>query len=214
MIRIALLAGPGAGKTTLANALTARLKDLGYRWYNVQEYAREFIDKHGPDAASKRMSIPLLIANKQISRERRVPKTCDGFVTDSPLILPWFYATNLAAEPVEKYEILTSLYQMFLRSFLDYTLIVSVRREKKYDKDGTRFQTEDEARGIDSWIRGMVLAHGFELFEVSGKTETRVNQIVRELEKRGLIARKARWTHKAGNKKKDEGNSDSVLERR
>lgn len=200
MIRIALIAGPGAGKTTLANAFTARMKDLGYKWENIPEYAREFINKHGHKPATQRMSIPLLIANKQIARERRVPSACDGFITDSPLILPWFYATGLEAEPVEKYEILTSLYQMFLRSFLDYTLIVSVKREKEYVHDGTRFQTKDEALQIDSWVRRMVVAHGFKLFEVSGSTNTRVNQIVRELQKRGLIGQKTGRVSKASHK--------------
>lgn len=180
MLKVALISGPGAGKTTLASALTARMKDLGKNWYYVPEYAREFIDNHGASSMT-RMSIPLLIANKQITRERRVNKNADGFVTDSPLILPWFYAKNLPAEPVEKYEILTSLYQMFLRSFLDYTLIVSVKREKPYMKDGCRYQDEAAARMIDEAVLREVTAHGFPVFEVSGTTTERVYQIVAKL---------------------------------
>lgn len=190
MHKVALIAGPGAGKTTLANAVTARLKDAGMKWYNVQEYAREFIDKHGP-AAINRMSIPLLLANKQIGRERKVPKTCDGFITDSPLVLPWFYAMGLAAEPVEKYEILTSLYQMFLRSFLDYTHIFYLKREKEYVLDGTRMQTEEEALGIDNDVRRVILDHGFNMVDVSGTLNERVDFIVENIYPNGPVRKRS-----------------------
>lgn len=176
MKRVALIGGPGSGKTTLANALTAHMKDAGKKWYNVGEYARDFIDKHGSSAIN-RMSVALLIANKQINRERRVPKTADGFVTDSPLVLPWFYAKSLPAEPVEKYEILTSLYQMFLRSFLDYDLIVYVTREKEYVDDGTRFQTEQEAVALDKAIKEEIITHGFPMMPVFGPNSQRVKMI-------------------------------------
>lgn len=191
MHKIALLAGPGAGKTTLANALTAHMKDAGKKWYNIPEYAREFIDKHGA-AAMNRISIPLIIAHKQIGREHRVPKHADGFVTDSPLILPWFYARRLPAEPVEKYETLTSLYQMFLRSFLDYTLIVQVIREKEYVEDGTRYQTRDEAVSLDHEVAECITSHGFTIFPVYGTLSNRVQMIVDEINRRDkALERKA-----------------------
>lgn len=178
MYKIALIAGPGAGKTTLAHALTAALKDRGKKWYCVQEVAREFIDEWGADAMTH-ASVPLLIANRQMRREKRVNSKADGFVTDSPLILPWFYAKALPVNSgVEKYSVLSTLYKMFLRSFIDYDLLVHVTREKPYVEDGCRTQTEAEAKQLDSAIVKEVKSHGFQLFDVHGTTQNRVEMIV------------------------------------
>jgi nicotinamide riboside kinase len=179
MIKVALLAGPGAGKTTLANCLTAKLKDRGLKWYNVGEYARDFIDRWtAEEMESGGIAIPYHLAMKQLRREKNVNKNADGFVTDSPLILPWFYARSLDGPKITRYTVLSELYKMFLRSFLDYDLIVHVKREKKYVQDGTRHQSESEAVSIDRDVCEVVRSHGFSLFDVSGTTEERAHQIV------------------------------------
>ena len=70
MHKIGLLAGPGAGKTTLANALTARMKDLNKKWYNVGEYARDFIDKFGAEALEKGIKHEMEhTENEQVAKE-------------------------------------------------------------------------------------------------------------------------------------------------
>lgn len=178
MKKVALVGGPGSGKTTLANALTAELKSRGLKWYNVQEYAREHIDRWGAESV-KRASDVLLIAYQQVEREKKVNKNADGFVTDSPLILPWFYGRNLeVASAGEKYMILTRLYKMFVRSFLDYDLVVHVKREKPYVKDGCRFQTEEEAKEIDLDVVEQITKHDFPMVTVDGTTDERVEKIV------------------------------------
>jgi nicotinamide riboside kinase len=181
--KVALIAGPGAGKTTLANALTAHMKNQNKNWYNVGEYARDFIDQFGADKITS-MAVAKHIADKQLRRELKVPKSADGFVTDSPMILPWFYARQLPGSGIEKVLILSDLYKMFLRSFLEYDLIVYVEREKPYLDDGTRFQTPEEASTIDEEVLQMVLDHGFEVFRVRGPLETRVKLIAEELDVR------------------------------
>lgn len=187
MIKIGLIAGPGAGKTTLANALTARMKDLGYNWHNIPEYAREFIDNWGAHAVENSVVVPYVIAMKQMRREHRIPKEATGFVTDSPLIRPWFYARKLARGDIDSHIILVELYKMFLRSFRDYHMVVHVVREKPYVSDGTRHQTEAVAKSIDGEIVEMVKSHGFKLFQVSGSTEHRVEMIVQEMRRRNLL---------------------------
>lgn len=190
MLRIALVAGPGAGKTTLANALTAKLKTMGYKWYNVPEYAREFIDEWGRDAIT-RASTVLLIAYRQMGREHKVNPSADGFVTDSPLILPWFYGRDMKCDnEAEKYLVITRLYKMFTRAFLDYDLVVHVKREKDYVEDGCRFQTEKEARAIDIEVVNEIRAHGYGVIEVSGTTDERVNRVIDKLIVSGMLAKK------------------------
>jgi nicotinamide riboside kinase len=79
---------------------------------------------------------------------------------------------------------------MFLRSFLDYDLIVNVRREKPYQKDGCRAQDEAAARQIDSMVVQEVRNHGFPMLEVAGSTTERVATIVERIEKDGCVPSK------------------------
>lgn len=180
MIKVACIAGPGAGKTTLSLAVSAKLKDMGLKWYYIPEFAREFIDEWGA-VNMNRASLALMCANRQMRREKKVNPEADGFITDSPLILPWFYARKLPADGVEKYYILTTLYKMFLRSFIDYNLIVYVKREKAYVKDGCRFQSEEQARQIDNEVIDTVISHGFNVLEVSGDMNNRVDTVVNKI---------------------------------
>lgn len=179
MIKVALVAGPGAGKTTLANALTAHMKSTGKKWYNVSEYARDFINRwEGQRMMEMGVLAPYHIAMKQMRREQNVHKEADGFVTDSPLFLPWFYALDVDDTFLSKYVVCAELYKMFLRALDDYDVIVHVTREKDYVSDGTRMQTEGEARQIDHDVSRFLEKHGVSLVRVSGTTQDRVLQIV------------------------------------
>lgn len=180
MHKIALLAGPGAGKTTLANALTAYMKSKGLVWYNIPEYARDFINRWGVDELNKLGPWgPYHIAMKQLRREKNVPESAHGFVTDSPLFLPYFYSLKVCRSSIERFVVQDELYQMFLHALTDYTVVVHVTREKKYVQDGTRFQTEDEAREIDIQVANMLTMHGVRLLSVSGDTHERVKKIAK-----------------------------------
>lgn len=178
MIKVALVAGPGAGKTTLANALTAHMKSQGKKWYNVPEYARDFINRwEGERMLEMGVLAPYHIAMKQMRREQNVHTGADGFVTDSPLFLPWFYALDVQDRFLSKYVVCAELYKMFLRALADYTHIVHVVREKGYVEDGTRYQSEEEAKQVDKDVVRFLRNHGANLVEVRGSTPDRVLQI-------------------------------------
>jgi nicotinamide riboside kinase len=178
MIKVALVAGPGAGKTTLANALTAHMKSSGKTWYNIAEYARDFINRwEGQKMLEMGVLAPYHIAMKQMRREQNVHEDADGFVTDSPLFLPWFYALDVKDDFLPKYVVCAELYKMFLRALADYTHIVHVVREKEYVEDGTRYQSGDEAVQIDKDVTRFLRKHGANLVEVRGSTTDRVLQI-------------------------------------
>lgn len=179
MIRIALFAGPGAGKTTLAMAFTAYMKDRGYNWHYVHEYARDFIDVYGGRVFEEcGPLVQNIIMDKQIRFEKKLPETINGFITDSPVFLSWIYgAKNATLGNLESYLALKNCYKGFLRSLTEYDLIIRVVREKPYMKDGTRSQSEEQAIGLDKAIQFLLELHGIKYVEVAGSTEERCLQI-------------------------------------
>ncbi len=182
MIRIALIGGPGSGKTTLANALTASIKSRGHPFDNVSEFARDFINEHGADALSGTSGlINLLIFDEQKTREDRVPEESKGFVTDSPLFLPYCYTLAYARGASEARAALEIMYKKFLSILSRYDLVFHVGRQKEYVKDGTRRESEEFARDLDDLFFVLIHKHGVAVRRLTGTTEERVAEIHRYL---------------------------------
>lgn len=179
-MRVALAAGPGVGKTTLAMAFTAWMKDRGWNWHYVHEYARDFIDTYGAESIEDASPlIQMVFMDKQISLQEKIPDVVDGFITDSPVFLSWVYGAlnSEVSEDVETYIALKNCYKGFIRSLTEYDIIALVRREKDYVQDGTRMQTEDEAKDLDHLIRTLLTLHNVPFIEVSGTTEERCRRL-------------------------------------
>lgn len=179
-IRVALFGGPGAGKTTLANAFAAAVKDRGVQFYAVNEYAREFIDLYGPNAIKE--CGPLIqqkIHKKQCAREDQISDSVAGFVTDSPTFLSWIYSAFYGDNGVASYITRKDMYKSFLSETPNYTHIVRVAREKPYLKDGTRAQSEEEAVFLDQVIEMTLKMHRVPYIVVTGTTEERVQTLLK-----------------------------------
>jgi len=175
-VRMALVGGPGAGKTSLANAFTSHMKDLHYNWYYVSEYARDFIDNYGQNALKDcGPMVQIHINDKQWRRELAVPAQCDGFVTDSPVFLSWFYSAQYGDNSTGSYLSRKNNYKAFLRSIYEYTHIILVKREKPYILDGCRTQTEEQATKFDATMKAVLELHGIQYHEVSGSMIQRVD---------------------------------------
>lgn len=161
------------------------MKDRGYNWHYVHEYARDFIDTYGGTALNKMGPlIQCKFMDRQINLERKLPAVIDGFITDSPIFLGWMYAArNSKVWDVEgeldvgAYVALKDCYKGFLRSLTEYDLIIHVKREKAYMNDGTRSQTEKEAKDIDALVLTLLKLHNVSIYEVTGPTETRCQAI-------------------------------------
>lgn len=95
MIRIGIIGVPGAGKTSLARAVTSACKAIPElkRVELVSEYARRYISKHG---LVNEIWEQYRIMEKQIEWEDSIPtdKT-DLIITDSPVHLGFLYAAQL-----------------------------------------------------------------------------------------------------------------------
>lgn len=185
-ISVALVGPPGAGKTTLSNGLTAELKKEGIRFNNVQEYARNFIDRWG-NSGLLELGIfgPYHIATKQLRREKNVPQDVAGYVTDSPLFLPWFYAQAAAQGGLIDHIVLSELYKMFTQSLKEYDIIAFVEPGKPYDQDSTRAQSESEATDLGNNIRQTLERHGAKLLSLKGSYAERLDTLLAEV--KGLL---------------------------
>lgn len=142
-----LYAGPGAGKSTAAAYIFARLKQRGINAEYVTEYAKDVTW----EGASDKLKCQIYVTGKQVYRMQRVCGKVDVIVTDSPIALGYAYTDDV---------LLKKLCVSEARKFSQYELNVFIKRTKKYMHAG-RNQTEDEAIKLDSEIKQMLWDNGF-----------------------------------------------------
>jgi ABC-type oligopeptide transport system ATPase subunit len=141
-----LFAGPGAGKSTTAAGLFHLMKLEGMNVELVTEYAKDM-------TWEKRHNIltdQLYMFAKQRRRITRLEGSVDFVVTDSPLLLFLVYAPK--DYPPSWKQLVLDLWN----SYLNVNFYID--RVKRYAKVG-RSQTEDEARGIDRVVKGILEEH-------------------------------------------------------
>lgn len=178
MTRIALCGGPGTGKTTCAAAFTAHMNSLHRPFYHITEYARTFIDTYGADAIPNcGPLIQLKFLDKQLQREDEIPDSIEGFITDSPVFMAWFYAALYGDNSIASYIARKDNYKTFLKGIYRYDHIFIIKRESKYVDDGCRYQDKDEATLLDSSMENMLKLHRIPYHTISGTTPERVDQI-------------------------------------
>jgi|SaaInlStandDraft_4_1057021.scaffolds.fasta_scaffold59249_1 nicotinamide riboside kinase len=156
MIKIGLLGAPGCGKSTLAAYVYAMLKDTGIDGELVTEYIREHVNRHKKVPSITFQSV---IYERQVEKEKIIPQDLDFFITDSPHILSYIFASiYINYNDIDQVELLGDLYLKFLRESRDaYDLIYVLdhNHPPKMD-DGVRYQTDGEMellkRGIPTFL--------------------------------------------------------------
>jgi hypothetical protein len=146
-----LYGGPGTGKSTTAAELFALLKRKDFNAELATEYAKDIVW----EGRGYLLSDQIYIFAKQNRKLMRLYGKVDIVVTDSPLLLCYFYSNNphilaLIQEEVKKAD--------HLHFFL--------MREKSYNPKG-RYQTESQACEIDSRIKQMLDALKISYHEVA-----------------------------------------------
>jgi len=160
---INLLAGPGTGKSTTAAGVFHELKSAGINAELVTEYAKDKVwDKHFSILDNQ-----LYILAKQFQRLNRLIDQVDIVVTDSPLILSWYYNQGSMSQGQIGYHfdgLVKSLFEMFDNH--NFFLV----REKVYNPKG-RMQTEKEAKNIDVVLKQMLDTRGIPYMEAPGNKD-------------------------------------------
>lgn len=139
-----LYAGPGAGKSTCAAYLFAKLKMRGISAEYVTEYAKDVTW----DGTKEKLDLQVYITGKQAYRMKRVYGKVDVIVTDSPLALGCMYTDDEAMKQVCLHE---------GEKYKDNWLNIFLKRSPNiaYQPEG-RNQTQDEAARIDADIKTML----------------------------------------------------------
>tara|TARA_B110000495_G_C22870920_1_gene507855 strand:- start:198 stop:734 length:537 start_codon:yes stop_codon:yes gene_type:complete len=147
-MRINLFAGPGAGKSTTASMQFARLKMQDYSVELVSEYVKAW-------AVAKRKVTgfdQVYLMGKQLQYEYRfVSAGVKNTITDSPVLLAACYTREFYPELIGVADNMEGIIAEYERQHPSINVFIN-RNEKKYHTEG-RYQTEDEARGIDATVR-------------------------------------------------------------
>lgn len=159
MLVVNLFAGPGAGKSTGAAYIFSQLKMKGVNC----ELATEFVKDKVYEESKAVFQSQLYILGKQNFKLSRLKNKVDVVVTDSPIILGMIYMGD-----VERAYYGLEFNALSLSVFRSYdNFNVFLKREKPYHTEG-RFQTEEEAKEIDSKVIELLWKHDINYRQYSG----------------------------------------------
>lgn len=179
-ITIAIGGGPCTGKSTLAAALFARLKENGFDYDLVTEESRKLKGELG----SLRSPFERCYLWLQQDREERRSIAADGFITDSPLFQLYVQARQHATESRDQLAVRELFRQSVDTCGNRYQLIVLAEdpSEIPYRTDGSRRGNEGHARERHELVRTFVLHLWPErVLFVGGSVAGRVEIIVEHL---------------------------------
>lgn len=135
------LAGPGAGKSTIAGSVFAELKWLGVDCELVTEYAKDKVWEE----SYKTLANQLYVLGKQSHRNFRLDDKVEVVITDSSVLMSLLYSTESRHQTPE-------FIKVTIDEFNHYNNInFFVERNDYYIENG-RYQTFEEAKNIDNRI--------------------------------------------------------------
>ena len=185
MIKIGLMGAPGCGKSTLAAYVYAMLKDEGIDGELVTEYIREHVNKNKKVPSITFQSI---VYERQMEKEKILPESLEFFVTDSPHILSYIYASlYIDYNDIDQRELLSDLYAKFLstsREAYDLVYVLDHNHPPKMD-DGVRYQTSKEMKILKKCIPNFLDMHKvrYRILDKDMSTKDRAKRVVKDVKK-------------------------------
>ena len=170
-----ILAGPGAGKSTLAAGIFYALKLEHIHTEQAMEYAKDLVWEE----RSKTLANQVYVFGKQQNRVHRLINKVDVVITDSPMILSIFYGREYGRYPESFYQSCKDIFDMYDNiNFL-------IKRGTLYQTEG-RNQTREEAIQFDNRIENWLKDENIPYYSVEqGAVAEVVSIIKRELQKNG-----------------------------
>ena len=170
VIRIGLIGGPSSGKSGQCAHFVGILKSKSILVEQVVEWVREaFNKKMIPD---NNAWTQFWIYEEQCRREDCIPSEINYIVTDSPTLLSYVYALFNGSYEKDKW-LWVKMYEKFIIDLDRYQFLFFCEREKPYQKDGTRKQTEEEAKELDKQIKNLLDLHGCKYYSLTGSINER-----------------------------------------
>ena len=171
---INFLAGPGAGKSTLAGSVFAELKWLGIDCELVTEYAKDKVWEE----SYKTLANQLYVLGKQSHRNFRLNNKVQVMITDSSVLMSLLYSTEERHKTPE-------FIKVTIDEFNHYNnLNFFIERNDYYVENG-RYQTHEEAIEIDNKILNIMDDNGIKYNRVPFDRESVmeiVDKIIEELD--------------------------------
>ena len=139
---------PGAGKSTLAASVFAKLKMNGISCELVDEYVKGAVWED----RLKIIQNQLYLFGKQFNKLARIGNNVDIIITDSPIVLGIYY--NRLNSP--KFDFNEKVFAPLVLECHNYykNINVLVKQHFKYDTKG-RYQTEEQAISMEKEIEQM-----------------------------------------------------------
>lgn len=153
-------AGPGCGKSTSSAYCFAALKQAGVNCELVREFVKEWAWQGIPVGVYDQF----YFLGKQIKKESMVLGKVDYAITDSPVWLAAFYATQTTPPLKGLDACVAGYYEQAERDGHQY-IHVWLRRTKPYVQAG-RYHTEAQSRQVDVDLRHFLSDRGVNLVEV------------------------------------------------
>ena len=149
-IVINLIGGPGAGKSTMASLLFAKMKIAGISCELVTEYAKDMVWENRYNILNDQ----LYILSKQYRKMRRVNGVVDVIITDSPIINNIYYNSKIndSRDKISD-KLINDLVFELSDKFENYYYLIE--RNHSYETKG-RYQTEEESNMVSKEIEDML----------------------------------------------------------
>lgn len=142
--------GPGSGKTTAAFYIACELKKRGYVTEYVPEYAKELVWEKRYDLLDGALENQTKLRNEQNHRIKRLVGQVDFVVTDSPVLLNYFYLNKETADHVSYLNDLMKI----SKQYHNFNMLIR-RGNEKFESEG-RIHDLKQSKNLDKEIEQLL----------------------------------------------------------
>lgn len=163
---INFIGAPGSGKSTHAASLFAYMKQRGINCELISEYAKHLVWRENMGLLSNQV----YVFAKQYEQQERLRGKVDYIITDSPLLLNYYYNQQNAKH--KRGQVLNSLGSLVFETWDTFdNIMFYVERTKPYNPLG-RNQTSDESDQIGKELIAFLDNSSYPYTKINSNTDT------------------------------------------